>query len=404
MKKIIGVLFIILILLSTICFATEQKIPQPRTVETPQEEINQDETSEIPQVTDEEPENYDDLIDLISATNYDLDSDIIEDDVYEMKENVIINEDVDGNVHAMGRKVRIEDAIIYGNVFVMAQEIEIVDCEISGTIYAMGEKIFFSGNADDICAMGRRVSFEEESIVSRNANVVAKDLTIRGNIERNLNASIEQINIMDTAVIEGNLNYFSNSKGTISEEAEIEDIHFMKIHEEPEQEKEITDYVLEVVTVALKTSIIAFFILSLTNKFKLMKRGNLILDLLKSTGKGMIAFVLTPAIAILLMLSIIGTALGVSLLAIYGVLLYVATAIVAIEIAYRIASNKEQISNVKVVGIAILISIILWAVKFIPVVNGWIQFILILIGLGILSNVIFQKIKEETNNGEINEN
>ena len=160
MKKIIGVLFIILILLSTICFATEQKIPQPRTVETPQEEINQDETSEILQVTDEEPENYDDLIDLISATNYDLDSDIIEDDVYEMKENVIINEDVDGNVHAMGRKVRIEDAIIYGNVFVMAQEIEIVDCEISGTIYAMGEKIFFSGNADDICAMGRRVSFE----------------------------------------------------------------------------------------------------------------------------------------------------------------------------------------------------------------------------------------------------
>ena len=139
----------------------------------------------------------------------------------------------------------------------------------------------------------------------------------------------------------------------------------------------------------------------MVNKFNKLKRTeNVATDLLLAMCKGAGVLVLVPLIAVVLMCTVIGIALGISVIAIYVVLLYIATAMVAIEIAYRILSKKEEIKKGAIIGISILISIAIWAIGLIPLVGGAVKFIVLLMGLGILFDLMFQKIKKE----EVNEN
>ncbi len=403
MKKIVCIIGLILVLLTKTCIATE---------ETSQEE------------------NFDDLVDLISETDPTIDYPdemqegnmdslkrtkeprtslgMIEDDVYEIKKEVHLREMIDGNVYIMAEKLVIDGAMIHGNLYAMARQIEIENSEISGSVYAMGQEISLAGTIDgDAYIISENTVIEENATIWRSVRILADQLDIRGTVGRSVYASLDTLNVLDTAKIEGELSYVSNQKGSISETAQIGNVEFIAVLPEEETTRATTmDYVMDIVSIALRTAIIGFIVLCFVNKFRKMTRENVVVDFLKFTGKGLGVFVCLPALAILLMISMIGTALGISLLALYFVLLYIATTMFSLEIVYRITTMKKQtkVSNVQVIGIAILLSILVHAMRYIPVAGGWIHLILILMGLGILWDMMFKKIKKETDNGEINEN
>ncbi len=403
MKKIVCTIGLILVLLTKTCIATE---------ETSQEE------------------NFDDLVDLISETDPtisypdemqegNMDSlkrtkeprtslGMIEDDVYEIKKEVHLREMIDGNVYIMAEKLVIDGAMIHGNLYAMARQIKIENSEISGSVYAMGQEISLAGTIDgDAYIISENTVIEEKATIWRSVRILADQLDIRGTVGRSVYASLDTLNVLDTAKIEGELSYVSNQKGSISETAQIGNVEFIAVLPEEETTRATTmDYVMDIVSIALRTAIIGFIVLCFVNKFRKMTRENVVVDFLKFTGKGLGVFVCLPALAILLMISMIGTALGISLLALYFVLLYIATTMFSLEIVYRITTMKKQtkVSNVQVIGIAILLSILVHAMRYIPVAGGWIHLILILMGLGILWDMMFKKIKKETDNGEINEN
>lgn len=383
MKKIIGGLILMVIMLPTIVLAA---YPEDM----------------------EEQANYDGLIDLqeLQTTSDPIDtSETIESDIYEMNQDVLINQTVDGNVYVMAQNAKIEDANIYGNVYIMAKKIEVINSEIEGSLYVMGEDITFSGMTNDVYACGSNIEFCEDSYVWRDAKIAGNTVKVNANIARNLYAGVKSLSVGDNAVIEGTLKYFSEEEGNISESARIADVQFEKeaTEDTQKQESNVMKYIYEVLKVAFQAFILVLIVVFGVHKFKTLKRSNNITsDFLKDTGKGALVLIFVPIISILLMISIIGMGFGFVLLALYFILLYISIPVTALEITHRILAkqSENEIKKGKMIGISILISLIFWAIKFIPTIGGIIRFIAVLIGLGITATLIFQKNKKE----EMNEN
>lgn len=374
MRKIIGSFLLGMMLLSTIAFATERT----------------------------EEENYDDLIQLISEQPI-TQTETIEDDLYQMQQDISITQTINGNIYVMAQDLEIKGATIYGNVYAMAQNIKIENAEITGSLYLMAENIEFAGVTNDFYALAEFVSMPKESIVWRNARIGANRLQISGNIGKNLYTSVETLEVLDTAVIAGKLNYFSKRRGMISEMAQVGEVGFEQMQEvEETYQDKVNDYVLESIKVIVKTLIIALLILFLSSKFQMLPRKDWT-DLLKSMCKGIGVLVVFPVLAFLLVISIVASVLGISLFAIYGILLYIALPVVALELAHRIVflkKNEHKGNKGKIILVAILIALAIWGISYIPAIGRSIKFLILLIGLGIIFDLLFKKVKNEPNNGE----
>lgn len=393
MKKRIGVLFLSLMMLATISLAAYPA------------ELEEQELQELEALENSENGEYG--IEPISeeAGEAEEEYEVIEDDLYQMAQNITITQIINGNVYVMGETVKIKDTIIYGNVYVMAQEVEIENVEIDGSVYVMAEKMNFSGTAYDVYACGSKIDFDLNSYVWRNVKVAGDEIKINGNIGRSVYAGVNHLSVGDNAVIEGALKYVSKTEGDISSEAQIEDIYF---EQEQQNDREdygpsVASYVFEALNVAFQTLIVVLILVFCVGKFKTLKRtDNVAMDFLKNTGKGSLWLIFVPIVSILLMISVIGIGFGIIVLTLYVISLYIALAVTSVEITHRILAKQEEneVKKGKMIGVAVLISLVIWAIKFIPVLGSLIRFIAILIGLGIMSTLIFQKNKKE----EINEN
>ena len=147
--------------------------------------------------------------------------------------------------------------------------------------------------------------------------------------------------------------------------------------------------------------IVALILIFVVTKFKNLNRTeNVGMDLLKDTGKGLLAFVIFPIVIMLLLISILGTGLGVVTLFLYMVILYVSKALAAVEIANQILCKMktETHQNAKLIGISILVSLVIWGVSLIPTFGGLVQIVVGLIGLGVFASLIIQRNKKEIQN------
>ena len=377
MKKVLSLL-LVFIMMTTVVFATEEN------------KIISEDESDLLEDSEEKM-----LIDEYE----DSDINVISGDVYKCNNEVTITDAVDGNVYVMAQKVKIENAYIYGNLFVMAQEIEIIDSEIDTSTYLLGEKIIFSGTTYDLYALGSEVNLTEESNVWRSAKIAANVVNINGTIDVNADITCENINVSNTAQINGNLNYWSENEGMISSDAQIVNINFHKEEEIQKDNNVIKDYVPSLANFIFKTLIVALIVVFLVNKFNILQRTEKVAnEFLTWFGKGALLLVSIPIVFVLCMVSVLGIGFGFSLIAIYASLLYISISLVSIEIAYRILlKSQNQNNKVKLIGIAVGISAIIWAIGIVPVVGGIVKFVLSLIGLGIVFDLLFKREKIDEN-------
>ena len=142
MKKRIGILFLLMMMLATFVFAA-----YPEDLEN-QELENLQTTSE---------ENSEAGIDPISLEGEENHLDITDNDVYLCENHVNIKEMINGNVYVIAQNATIDQAMIYGNVYIIAEKIDILNAEINGSVYLIGENIHFSGSAYDVYSCGAKV-------------------------------------------------------------------------------------------------------------------------------------------------------------------------------------------------------------------------------------------------------
>lgn len=114
-----------------------------------------------------------------------------------------------------------------------------------------------------------------------------------------------------------------------------------------------------------------------------------VLSLLKALGIGALAFILTPIISLLILITVIGSPIAILLMIIYILLLMLGTPIFIIAISAFIKSKIEKPINTLI--IILLVTIILFLIELIPYVGFIISILKTLIGLGILTKSVIKK-------------
>lgn len=405
MKKVIGILFLTVILIATTVLAA-----YPEDLENAELEQTQEEN--ITTLTNEQLENAESLIeepateelDILEITENDRLIDeynhegVITSDLYQFDKEITLNTIVDGNVYVMAESVKFDHAVIYGNAYIIGQNIELKNVDIQGSLYVCGQNIEISGKINDIYACGAEINFSEDAYVKRDVKLAGESLKIDGTIQRDAFIGVNNLIINGNTVINGTLNYASQNEVSIPEHAQIANVNFEKIEIEEDVDNvgtSFTDYIAKLIKIVVTTAILSLIIVSFVNKFSKMNRTEKVAnDLLKNAGIGALVLILTPILTIILSASNIFRPIGISGLLIYIVGLILATSMTSIEIAKRIVAKKQnELGKWKKVGIASLVALVYGIVGFIPVVGTICKIAFLLIGLGIIFNLLFKNNK-----------
>lgn len=328
--------------------------------------------------------------------------------------------EIDGDLYVCANEVYLnQNSKINGNVFIVSTKLE-VNAEIGGNLYASSQTFdmkYFGFVSRDLHLTAEEVVLN--GWIYRNSFITAKNittqdkfinqgdltitdadnLTFSGEILGNATINTKDIKFKTKdndkdliCKISGNLSYSSIQEVEIPEGIILKEVDFSNYNSIASKNilSNILDYVLNLVGLL----VLAYVIYLLIHKFApnyLDKMSNITgLNLLKSLGIGIVFLILIPIISILLLISVVGSAIGLILLLIYITLLLVAKPIFIIALATFAKNKLSDRFNIYLYILAT--TVILSLISLIPYVGFAISMLVSLIGFGmILTNSIPSK-------------
>ena len=384
-SKVLLVLFLIMIFITSCCYATSDAAitTETDTTTTPEESTH----------THEEP----------SWTNSDL---------FVCEDTVNISNVVDGNAFIIGKNVTISGEI-GGDLFVLADKLNIEGGYIYSSIFACANEITINGVVYDVYAICNTFNLESNGFIYRDLKITSANLNINGMIRRNAFISSENINFAESTqpLIGGSLNYSSKSEISIPENIVTGEVNYTPISIKNDTNTNVVgiilSYALDLIRTLISTFVITLVLLWLTPKF-IERVGNIkVSKSFAALGIGFatpIAFVLA---SILLIISIIGVDIFAHLISSFTLLVYIGFSITSIFFGKLFTKLLKIEGKVKFVLFTLVSSIILWVLSQIPFVGGLFGIITCLFGIGLTLVNIFvknEKVKEvETTEVEVKE-
>ena len=392
---LISLFLILMLVFSTISFATETKLKN----KLKEENVVEDELIEN---DEQDNENLTSTLD----NNDPIQNDSIEfydNDIYEITDTVNLTKMVNGNVYIIAKEINIKSSIIDGNVYLIAENISIENSTINNSAYILGENIEINSKINDAYIAGENIKIDEKAVIHRNLRVAGDGIDILGTVYDNVYSSSEKMYIGDNAKILGVLEYSAPETAVISPTAVVSSQNYNKIEKNVNKEEMPVDLIQKVIKAfsvfsimasVVKALIIAGILILFSSKVIEKGKNAETKDYLTNIGKGFGLFILIPIISIILLITIFGAGLGIILLLLYIVLVYISSVIASLVIASNILKDNE--SKWKLYGLTVLICFALSLIKLVPVAGVLIVFVFKLIGLGFL----FGKV-EEVKNEEI---
>lgn len=295
--------------------------------------------------------------DLIAAAQTITINGRLEGDLIAAAQTITVNGEINGNVRVASNNTTLNGKIarnvnFIGNTLIIGQEAEIgwdiltesINANIMGLI---GGSVY--GDGDNIILSGK----------------IAKDFYFgNGHKMKNLAISPE-------AKINGNLYYNKDTQVKLGDQASVAGNIYPL--ETPERKDSLTPRLWSFTYFLFASFIIGLILITLSKKFVLNLNNILKEAPLASLGWGSLIFLATPAIAILLLLTIIGAPLALILITVWLLALWVGKIFTAIFIGSEIMKKitKEKYSE-KNLLVAMIIGIIILRVLFIIPAIGWI--------------------------------
>lgn len=313
---------------------------------------------------------------------------------------------VDGVTFAAGEEIRV-NGDINGALFAAGQRI-VISGEVNGNIYGAGEVIEMNGQSEgEVFLAGETVSIDEEAEIGRDAFTAAMNVRIHGSIPRHLfsagetvilngaiggNAQVttEQLSLNDSATIEGDLVYDSPNEAEVASGAEVAGQTDWTQTESWNMRRPISRqarWFLSFIWVlwSILSTLVVWFVIKLISKdFWVDTVWPIADESLKTIGTGLLGLILTPFLAGILMVTVIGIPMGIILFMLYGIALYMAKIILALFIGgslFRLMGRTEGNNEFLIVLIGIVILDIL---MIIPILNFITGLIVAVLGLGAL--------------------
>lgn len=388
LKLLIALLIAIIMILSSFssCLATDAEATDDETTNTVT-----DETDDVDESTDES------IVEDESTTTEDS---LIESDLYLYElSDVVITDAIDGNAFIVGTNVTISSQI-GGDVFVFADTVTIDGGYIYSNLFVFANNLIVSGIIYDLYACADTVTITSSGYVYRDLHVVANTLNLLGAVGRN--AEVASGNILFTndssttshGVVYGDLKYTSDYELTIDESYVEGDIVFSQSIS-VSSGTTITSYIFSLLTNLIFVLIIFLLVMWLAPKFMQNSKELLSKKTLSVIGFGILTLILIPIITFILIFTTVATTLSIALIFLYTLLLIISSSIFIISISGIVANKLKADSKWKQLGIALVVTIVIYLLELIPYLGGFVTFATVVLGLGILvRNVLPSSNKE----------
>ncbi len=322
-------------------------------------------------------------------------SQTINDDLYIAGERVLIEGTVNGDVYAAGSTVTIKGTV-NGSVFAAGQDVYISG-KVSGGVRVAGQNLRISNAAigGGLSGFGQNLTVERDVTIGGGLNFAGSavtlrgsvansvvgagsDITVAGNLMKNVNVATEKLTLEKTAIIGGNLDYLSSSDLTKESGAVVTG---ETSHKQPP--KRNTDKAGEVLMVLWWMAAIYFtgaVMLWLTPRLISGPVEQIAIRPLPSFGWGLLALLLSIPLLIILLISFIGLPLAFILGAVMAISLYLAQFWVALALGNAIADRAKWHPNAY--ANAFIGLIILTLLGLVPVLGGIIKLLVAVLGFG----------------------
>lgn len=328
---------------------------------------------------------------------------VINRDYFAYGERVEISGTVNGDVYAAGGQILV-DGTINGDLLAAGGAITISgtvsqDARIAGGQIAINGPIGRSltvagGNVDlnDSAAVGRSVvaaggRVRVSAPVAADAKIAAGSVTVSNAVKGDLHAATGDLRLTSRAAIAGNLTYWSQTEASIDPGATVAGVVTRKTLPEHVGPKPGTLFaaVAGLLVLAKLVSVASTLVLGLLFLYVLPRYTGSAVAVLRqrpwaSLGIGFIAFVVTPAAAGILLITVLGAPLGLLVAALYLVALYVVRVFAIVWVGTAVfAWMGKQVRPVW----ALVIGLVLYAIAtLIPFIGWFVAFLVILFGLG----------------------
>lgn len=334
-------------------------------------------------------------------------------DVYLVGDNVTIDYIVDGNLFVFANTVTINSQI-GGDAFICANKVIVEDQGyIFSNLFTVSQDVEIKGVVYDVYAVSNNLSVQE-GYIYRDLRVSCNNLTITGTVGRNAFVNCSNIafstndtntesdeessNRSTTGVINGNLNYSSKNEISIPEGAVYGEANFNKVI--ANNDSTIKDYILSIGTFIATVLIIWLACLWIAPKFLDNTRNLVSKKTLPVIGIGLLTPIVTVIISIILFMIGITAPIGFITLGILFILLAISKSIFTISINNLICNRFKIEKTAGILGTLIASSAVLYLIGLIPYVGSIVNFIAIVIGLGIIVYSVPVKFKKEKNEKE----
>ena len=303
---------------------------------------------------------------------------------------------IDGIGFIAGSTVNVNGSMEYG--FIAGKDVT-VNGNIQKSIYIAGANVKISKDAKinrDLFIVADTVTLE--GTINRDAAIGASELVIKtgSKIKGNIDTSADKITIEEGVTISGTLKYNENAKTNISEGATIKKTETYKQDEKVvETTTNYSSTIKSIVNTIVVFVVIATVFSNATPKTVRIYENNK--KYLKNTGIGLLILCCVPIVSLLLLVSTLGTSLGLILIVLYILGLYLSqifTGFILGDVIFNKLIKKEL--NAILVGIIGIV--VLKLLMLIPHIGGLITFVSLILGLGTIYELVF--IKEKKPNKE----
>ncbi|MCL5073086.1 MAG: hypothetical protein M1308_19690 [Actinobacteria bacterium] len=327
----------------------------------------------------------------------------VNNDYFASGDNVTLSGTVNGDAYVAGGNVVIEGTV-NGDLLVAGGNVNIRG-RVTNDVRAAGGQVNVSGNiGGNLTVAGGSInitdaarltgslvaaggSLEVFAPIGKEANIAGGQITLGNSVAKFVNASVGQLTVTSRARINGDLNYWSNTKANIQQGAVVEGQTRQNLVERPREPK-LQDVAGAFAAASLFFKIVSFLSylvvgLLLIRFAPVYSReiGNTVIkNPWMSLLVGFLAFILAPILFVMLLITIIGIPLALILLAVFLIKLFLSVIFASLAIGYLILKQSEKNVNL---NWALVLGLIIYEIAtLIPVLGGLVTLFAFLFGLG----------------------
>jgi len=335
---------------------------------------------------------------------------VVNDDIYFAGNSAIVDGTINGDLVFAGSEITVTGTI-NGGIIAAGGSI-IVNGKVTDDIRVAGGDVRIGGDVgDNVLAFTGQFVLEKNAKITRdltlgagnavldgtvngNINGGVSDLEIRGATKGNVTVNIDNnIRIFPGATIGGDLQYTALRQGEISGIVSGKTTY----KETPPGKEDLASKIGSEIIGYLWILLIGIVSLMLAPELTQKISNKVSFEPLSNLLWGLLFLIITPIVAVLLLITIIGIPLSLIIFIIYIIILYISRIYIGLWIGQYVSKKLKIETRFKILTMAFGLLIILIGINL-PFIGIFIQLIVILLGLGAFALTeydIYRKLKEE---------